>query len=84
MDSIKVRCPGFPSPSGVGRWTSSGFRFLRSLIPSRLFDQAADRVSRLRTFADPILNSIILDIDLSRLTRWIVGTEILKVRTISL
>src|SRR2546423_5428009 len=49
-----------------------------------LLDQPSHCLSRLRAFADPVLDAIALELDFRGLARWIVRTEILKERSVTL
>ena len=59
-------------------------RLSRRLILSRLFDQPAHRVGRLRAFANPILNAVGFELDLRRIARRIVRPEVLEICAVAL
>src|SRR5205807_10511815 len=64
---------------------SLGLRFnRRSFQLCCLLDQLTHRISWLSTLLDPVLNAFSLKIDLCRLTRRIVSTQIFEVRPVAL
>src|SRR6185369_1393955 len=48
------------------------------------FDQPADRVSRLRTLLDPVVNSTQIEFDLGGISRWIIGAEVFEIGAVAL